>query len=56
MPTGLKNGDILKAEIEGKKAGEYKITESPNAIVFGKAGDSGALAFEAWVKGPVTGF
>jgi len=56
MPTGLKNGDVLKAEIKGKKAGEYRIGESPNAIVLGKAGDSGALAFEAWVKGPETGF
>jgi len=56
MPTGLKNGDVLMAEIKGKKAAEYRIMESPNAIVLGKAGDSGALAFEAWVKGPETGF
>lgn len=56
MPTGLKNGDVLTAEIKGHKAGEYRVGESPRAIVLGKAGESGALAFEAWVKGPATGF
>lgn len=56
MPTGLKNGDVLKAEIKGKTAAEYKIQESPKVIVFGKAGESGAVAFEAWTQGPATGF
>jgi len=56
MPTGVKDGDVLKAEIKGKKAGEYKVSENPRVIVLGKAGESGAIAFEAWKNGPETGF
>lgn len=56
IPTGLQNGEVLKAEIKNKTIGEYKVTESPKVIVFGKAGESGAVAFEAWTKGPETGF
>jgi len=56
MPTGLKNGDVLQADIKGKFAGKYTVTESPKVIVIGKAGESGAIAFEAWQKGPAEGF
>jgi hypothetical protein len=56
MPTGLKNGDVLKAEVKGTKVAQYKVSESPRVIVFGKAGETGAVAFEAWIKGPTTGF
>lgn len=48
MPTSMKNGDVISAQIMGKDAGEYKVVGSPSAIVMGKAGESRALAFEAW--------
>jgi hypothetical protein len=55
VPTGLKNGDVLQADVKGKFAGDYTVTESPKVIVLGKAGESGAIAFEAWKKSPAEG-
>lgn len=53
FPTSLKNGEVLSAQILGKQAGEYIVTGSPSAIVLGKAGETGAVAFEAWTDNEV---
>jgi len=51
VPTALKTGDVLAVQIMGKNAGLYNVIgdPAPKAIVLGKAGESSALAFEAWV-------
>lgn len=51
VPTALTPGDVLAVKVSGKNAGLYKVTgdPAPKAIVIGKAGETSALAFEAWV-------
>lgn len=48
VPTALKAGDTLAAQVQGKDAGEYHVAGPVKAIVVGKAGTSSAIAFEAW--------
>lgn len=51
VPTALKTGDTLAVQVMGKNAGLYQVIgdPEPKAIILGKAGESTALAFEAWV-------
>jgi len=56
-PTSLKNGETLSAWRQDKKSwikmGEYKVIGSPSAVVMGKAGQTTAIAFEAWTDNEV---
>lgn len=48
LPTGLGDGHVLAAKIQGSEAGTYIVIGRPSVIVIGKAGESTAIAFEAW--------
>lgn len=52
-PTSLKNGEVLSAWVKGQKIGEYRVIGSPSAVVLGKAGQTTAVAFEAWTDNEV---
>jgi hypothetical protein len=47
-PTSLKEGEVLTAWVKGKMMGQYSVTGNPSAVVLGKAGQTTAVAFEAW--------
>lgn len=51
VPTALTIGDVLAVQVKGNNAGLYKVSgdPAPKAIILGKAGETTALAFEAWV-------
>lgn len=48
VPTGASTGELLAAKVDGQRAGEYKLQGYPSAVVLGKAGQTTAIAFEAW--------
>lgn len=52
-PSSLEHGEVLTAWIKGQKIGEYRVTGQPSAVVMGKAGQTTAVAFEAWTDNEV---
>lgn len=52
-PTSLKDGEVVSAWVKGAKMGEYRVIGSPSAVVLGKAGQTTAIAFEAWTDNEV---
>jgi len=50
-PTSVHNGEVISSSIAGKNAGSYTIAGSPRVVVLGKAGETTALAYEAWSVG-----
>jgi len=52
-PTSLKEGEVLTAWVKGKMMGQYSVTGNPSAVVLGKAGQTTAVAFEAWTDNEV---
>lgn len=57
-PTSLKAGEVLSAWItdnKGKKSkmGQFRVVGTPSAVVLGKAGETTAVAFEAWTDNEV---
>jgi len=46
--SSLRPGSVVSVMIKGKESGQYTLTERPKVIVLGKAGQTSAVAFEAW--------